>query len=54
MASGPKSTCRWGLDDLHRQLIHGRNARETRWWLKNVLFNCHYSMKPCGYHRNHG
>ena len=49
MESGPKSTCRWGLDELHRQLAEGNNAPETRRWLKHVLFNCHYTLVPCGY-----
>lgn len=50
MASGQKSSCKWGLDDLHRQLMFGNNSPETRYWLKAVLFNCHYAMESCGYH----
>lgn len=51
MANGSQSTCKWGLDDLHRQLVEGNNAPETRWWLKAVLFNCTYAREPCGYRK---
>jgi hypothetical protein len=53
MANGSQSTCRQGLDDLHRQFYYGKNARETRWWLKDLLFLCHYSVEGCGYIDDH-
>lgn len=48
MESGSQSSCDYGLDDFHRQLYHGKNAPPTRWWLKELLFICHYG-RGCGY-----
>lgn len=49
MESGSQWSCKWGWDDLHRQLREGQNHPLTRYWLKFMLFNCHYARESCGY-----